>query len=432
MAKCVEISLNISLFATIRYISPSRKRERVTMNFRDIKTLLPISIPFGLIYLSYKLFLKIQETQLVSYEVMRYSSYAVLLIGLVVSYFSNRNRVFFTLITLLLSQYLLVDKKLYSTVVYTAVCIFIPLNVIIFTFLTERGVLTPGGKSRIALIIAEIIFTVIIFGSNNQSLDTLLNIKVFSSRIISLTPVPQIATLLFLATILILIIRRSGNISSYESSFAGVIVASFIALNFKENNLALVIFFSVSSVILIVAIIQDLYRKAYLDELTGIPTRRALMEELMKIGDRYTIAMLDIDFFKKFNDTYGHDVGDNALKFVAAMMKNVTGGGKIYRYGGEEFTIIFPGQGVDEAVSHLEKLRGKISSRGFVLRGQDRPKKKPKKGKPSNNYSKRLFLTVSIGVSEKTERNKTAEDVIKSADDALYRAKENGRNCISK
>ncbi|OPY62367.1 MAG: Response regulator PleD [Pelotomaculum sp. PtaU1.Bin065] len=402
------------------------------MNFRDIKALLPISIPFILIYLSYKLFLKIQETQLVSYEAIRYSSYAVLLIGLVVSYFSNRNRVFFTLITLLLSQYLLVDKKLYLSVVYPAVCIFIPLNIIIFSFLTERGVLTPGGKNRIALIFVEIIFTATIFGTNNQPLINLINKKVFSLRILSQTPVPQIAILLLLAAILLLIIRQSKNISSYESSFAGVIVASFIALNFKENNLALVIFFSISSVILIFAIIQDLYRKAYLDELTGIPTRRALMEELMKIGGKYTIAMLDIDFFKKFNDTYGHDVGDNALKFVAAMMKNVTGGGKIYRYGGEEFTIIFPGKGVDDAVSHLEKLRGKISSRGFVLRGQDRPKKKPQKAKPNSSSAKRLFLTVSIGVSEKTEKNKTAADVIKSADNALYRAKENGRNCISK
>ncbi|MDF9409810.1 GGDEF domain-containing protein [Pelotomaculum isophthalicicum JI] len=144
----------------------------------------------------------------------------------------------------------------------------------------------------------------------------------------------------------------------------------------------------------------------------------------------YAIAMLDIDFFKKFNDTYGHDVGDNALRFVATMMKNVTGGGKIYRYGGEEFTIIFPGKGVDDAVPHLEKLRNKISKRGFILRGQNRPKKKPKNITPSNS-SKRLFLTVSIGVSEKTERNKTAEAVLKSADNALYRAKENGRNRIS-
>jgi len=184
------------------------------MNFRDIKALLPISIPFILIYLSYKLFLKIQETQLVSYEAIRYSSYAVLLIGLVVSYFSNRNRVFFTLITLLLSQYLLVDKKLYLSVVYPAVCIFIPLNIIIFSFLTERGVLTPGGKNRIALIFVEIIFTATIFGTNNQPLINLINKKVFSLRILSQTPVPQIAILLLLAAILLLIIRQSKNISS--------------------------------------------------------------------------------------------------------------------------------------------------------------------------------------------------------------------------
>jgi len=315
--------------------------------------------------------------------------------------------------------------------VYTAACIFIPSNIILFTFLTERGVLTPGGRSRVALIIGEFFFTASVIGSDGQWLETLLNKNIFSLGILSLTPVPQTATLFFLAALLILIIRQSKEISSYECSFAGVIAASFIALSFKGNNLGTVVFFSVSSVIFIVAIVQDLYRKAYLDELTGIPTRRALMEELMKIGDKYAIAMVDIDFFKKFNDTYGHDVGDNALRFVATMLKNVTGGGKVYRYGGEEFTIIFPSKGIDDVAPHLEKLRNKLSTRGFIIRGQNRPKKKPKHTTPRNS-SKRLFLTVSIGVSEKTEKNKTAEAVLKAADNALYRAKENGRNCVSK
>ena len=87
-----------------------------------------------------------------------------------------------------------------------------------------------------------------------------------------------------------------------------------------------------------------MYHKAYLDELTNLPTRRALKEEMLKLGNRYTIAMLDIDHFKKFNDTYGHTVGDQVLKFTAALMKSTGGGGKAFRYGGEEFVIIFPGK----------------------------------------------------------------------------------------
>lgn len=401
------------------------------MNFKDLKKILPLLTPYLLVFLSYLLYSSIQENPLVSFYVIRFFAYALLLVGLAISFFFDRSRVFFTLLTLLLSQYVLVDQQLYASIAYTAVCIFIPLNVLVFTYLKERGIVSPGGKNQIGLIAAEIIFTAVIVWSDSRTLANLPPMNLFPGEI-NFLAVPQTAVLLFLATAITMIIRQINNVSTYENSFACVLLAAFIALNYKEDILAAAIFLPVSSLILIVAIIHDLYRKAYLDELTGIPTRRALMEELMKTGDKYAVAMLDIDHFKKFNDTYGHDVGDNALRFVAAMMKNVTGGGKVYRYGGEEFTIIFPGKGVDEALPHLEKLRDKIARRGFFLRGKDRPKKKPKNAVSKSNDAKRLFLTVSIGVAKKTERVKKAEEVLKAADNALYRAKNKGRNCVSK
>jgi len=81
---------------------------------------------------------------------------------------------------------------------------------------------------------------------------------------------------------------------------------------------------------------------AYLDELTGLLSRRALNEYMMMLGRSYTIAMLDVDYFKKFNDTFGHDMSDQVLKMVGSKMRKVGGGGKAYRYGGEEFTVFFP------------------------------------------------------------------------------------------
>jgi len=95
---------------------------------------------------------------------------------------------------------------------------------------------------------------------------------------------------------------------------------------------------------LTLAIIKDSYSKAYLDDLTGLPGRRALNENLARLEGNYSIAMVDIDFFKQFNDTYGHNVGDEVLKFISVIIKNVSGGGKAFRYAGEEFTILFPGQ----------------------------------------------------------------------------------------
>ena len=139
--------------------------------------------------------------------------------------------------------------------------------------------------------------------------------------------------------------------------------------------------------------------------------------------------MVDVDFFKKFNDRCGHDAGDEALRMVASHLKGVRGGGRAYRYGGEEFAVVFPGRGVEKSRSHLETLRQNIANARFVLRSADRPKRKPKK--PSKSRGKgSVKLTVSIGAAERTAKASTADAVLKTADKQLYRAKKAGRNRV--
>jgi len=147
------------------------------------------------------------------------------------------------------------------------------------------------------------------------------------------------------------------------------------------------------------------------------------------VGRTYTLAMVDIDHFKKVNDTYGHDVGDQVLKMVAAQIEEVSGGGRPYRFGGEEFTVFFPNKSAREALPHLEELRHAIEMGGFTLRAANRPKEKPEqpvKGKEG----KRLQVTASIGVAERNDFNLTPAAVLKAADKALYLAKEQGRNRV--
>ncbi|TYP00344.1 diguanylate cyclase (GGDEF)-like protein [Geothermobacter ehrlichii] len=177
------------------------------------------------------------------------------------------------------------------------------------------------------------------------------------------------------------------------------------------------------------AIIEMTHGLAFHDELTGLPGRRALNEALNRLAGRYTVAMVDIDHFKGFNDRYGHDVGDQVLKMVGSRLARVDGGGKAYRYGGEEFTLLFAGKSVDAAMPFVEQVRIEVEQAGFVLRRRlQRPRRKPRKpGKRMEQ--KRLSVTVSIGVAERG-KGESPDEVVKRADQALYRAKQGGRNRV--
>jgi diguanylate cyclase (GGDEF)-like protein len=183
------------------------------------------------------------------------------------------------------------------------------------------------------------------------------------------------------------------------------------------------------------SLIAHSFRLAYIDELTEIPGRRALVEALDDPGGTFTLAMLDVDHFKKFNDTHGHEVGDQVLRMVAARIASVGMGGTAYRYGGEEFTLLFPGKTTEQVSTELERLRQLVESSPLILRGQDRPKEKPtqRKAAKAGKAKKKppsVGVTVSIGVA--TRRNAEPWDrVMKRADQALYKAKEAGRNQIS-
>jgi diguanylate cyclase (GGDEF)-like protein len=183
-------------------------------------------------------------------------------------------------------------------------------------------------------------------------------------------------------------------------------------------------------------ILIDAYFLAYRDDLTGLPSRRALNQLALSLGRKYTVAMLDIDHFKKFNDTYGHDIGDQVLKLVAAKIGSVKGGGKAFRYGGEEFTIVFPRKSIEQALPELEAVREAIQDYKIVIRHpqrktkQDRSMKKGAKKGSKNSDFKTVSVTISIGVAVR-ENKQGFEQALKCSDQALYKAKKKGRNNVS-
>jgi diguanylate cyclase len=163
--------------------------------------------------------------------------------------------------------------------------------------------------------------------------------------------------------------------------------------------------------------IETHVKDARTDALTKLWNRRHFDDEMQKCQDALTktgrpscVMMLDVDHFKKFNDTYGHQAGDEVLRGVARTLRKAAGKDIVCRYGGEEFAIILPGSDIETAIPIAEKARAAIAEQVFEFEDLD------------------LKVTASGGLAQ-LQKDETAAEVVKRSDDALYVCKANGRNC---
>ena len=141
--------------------------------------------------------------------------------------------------------------------------------------------------------------------------------------------------------------------------------------------------------------------------------------------------MVDVDHFTTFNARYGHEVGDQALRMVASRLAQVGGGGRVFRHGGEEFILVFRGRTALDAEPFADDVRKKVESARFILRGPNRPAKRPAHPvKPTGPRPDPIQITVTVGIAERTARHSTPDRVLDAADKALYLAKEAGRNRV--
>jgi diguanylate cyclase (GGDEF)-like protein len=377
-----------------------------------------------------------------------YLPYAISLVGAVIGWRFNRSRLVFSLIAVSVGHWMLtgpassIRPGSSAEIGYMAYALLFPVGLLSLSLFKERGLLTRHGLMRAAIFAGLAVAVLALAAADHWLVKDiaatvqatavkLLSIPMVPNRWIPATQIPEPAIVVFFATLFYffgrLILLDNPPL---ESGALGGLLAGFMALHLVGDNVAVSAFFTAAAVSLLTAAIQDGYRLAFVDELTGLPARRALTMETMKLGQRYAIAMLDVDHFKKFNDTYGHDIGDQVLRMVAGRMQQVAGKGRPFRYGGEEFTVVFPGKTTKEALPHLDALRQSIEDSGFTIRAKDRPKAKPTKTK--NGGGKRVSVTISIGVAERSDKHPTPEAVIKAADQALYRAKKAGRNRVAK
>ncbi len=317
--------------------------------------------------------------------------------------------------------------------VYVSLSLLVPLNIALLALLPERGLWNHFGFLYLLITPAFCAYAYWQFQTRPdalQNLSDLWQIKSIEGYILSVG-----STILFGIALGICLFSLGVRNNESEAMLALCLASCYVTLGWLQVDMMSTIMFSIASAGVIIGVFRSSHEMAYRDELTGLQGRRSLNERFRGLGKRYCVAMLDIDHFKKLNDSHGHDVGDEVLKLVAKRLSKIGGGSTTYRYGGEEFCAVFPQRDIEDCVPYLEEVREEIANYRITIRDKSaRPTSQHestgrRRGQASKGASVRV--TISIGLAEKTDPSQSAEDVLKVADKALYKSKQGGGNRLS-
>jgi diguanylate cyclase (GGDEF)-like protein len=372
--------------------------------------------------------------------VLSFLYYCAIAGGMLLAWRFHSSRIFLSLLVVFLAQQaaaVSTAQPPFIPATLTALAVLVPVNFVLVAMMHERG-FTVESVAPVALFLFVESLTVTVFCG------AAVRVHSLSTPII----LPRSAWAVAGTGAVLLCVRFLLNRKPLNSALLWSLTSFFLALRVAAATRTSMAYWLATACILATAVIENSYLLAYHDELTTLPSRRAFNDALLRLKSPYSIAVVDIDHFKRFNDTYGHDTGDQVLRMVAANLGSVTGGGKAYRCGGEEFNILFPGKTTAEVLPHLQKLRETVEKSEFRMRGNDRrqvprgPDRRNQRsrararkadairrlaeGKPSSVLS----VTISIGVATAAAERSGPETVLESADRALYRAKANGRNRV--
>jgi diguanylate cyclase (GGDEF)-like protein len=376
---------------------------------------------------------------------LSFLSYCALAGGMLLAWRFHTRRIFLALIIVYLSQEAVgllasAHNRVSLSSGIAALSVLIPLNFVLISLMEEQGFTLSDLAPPTMLIFMQVVFVAVLAGEKNAA--------PVSVRHIPSLALPKFAFISFAAAAVLLLVRSLRSRKPADIALLWSLAACFLSIDFYPSVRISGVYALAALSILAISIVETSYLFAFHDELTGVPSRRAFNDALRRLEAPYSIAAVDIDHFKSFNDTYGHDVGDQVLRLVAGKLARVTGGGHSYRCGGEEFTILFPGKLTAEVAPHLEQLRRTIETAQFQMRGIDRrqaargperrssgTKNRTRKADAIRQLAqsvptKAISVTVSIGLASGLSSVGETETVLRAADKALYRAKAHGRNRI--
>lgn len=263
--------------------------------------------------------------------------WALTLIGFLAAIF-NRGKIFLTT-AVVLCGYTLLDasgsedlSEIQRSTFAFIVTLLIPINLGIISLYRERGVLTTSGGIRLSTLVTQAAAVFYLLQNN-------INIPSWYEGLVLVPPnlwptfLPQEQWPFYVSVIALTVSLSTSLIAPtpIKNSVFGATLGYCLLIWLQVAHHIDAAFVIAIVLLLANGLLRDYYYMAYRDELTGLPQRRALNEQMLALGRHYTLAMLDVDRFKKFNDAHGHGIGDQVLQMVASQIKKVTGGGKAFR-----------------------------------------------------------------------------------------------------
>jgi diguanylate cyclase (GGDEF)-like protein len=357
-------------------------------------------------------------------------AYLVLAAGVLLGLYLRHSRILFALLLLALADRALLHLAAGSAasldvgrIMFNAVALLLPLNLLALSLITERRLLISREIVRLVLVLLQVFFVSWVGLPENEAIAASLESPFFDPRYTAWTPLAQPALVSFGAALALQATRFAAYRNPVDRGFFWALVSAFIALHGTRAGWSPTNFLATAGLVLIIAAYAELYRSTYYDELTGLGGRVALEQALFNLGSRYAIALIDIDHLKHINATHGYPAGDQALRMVATKIVAMPGEGKTFRDDRNKFVVVFPGKPVTDVALHLEALRKAVESSPVTPPVRRRLFRKP-------DVPASIAVTVSVGMAERDERRTTPEQVVKSADVALARAKSLGGNQV--
>ena len=345
------------------------------------RAILAIAAPAMLLVVAFGLTTRPERAPPVLILLLPQMPYVALAVAAALGLIFHRGRVVFTAIALAIA-YAAFGKfaaggatDLSARAVFAALCVLAPAVIALVAWMEERGTANVHALPRLALIATACALAAWIVATERTETLEWVYAPLADVALPIGTPIPQVGLAALSVSFAAVLAAAAMRHSVVIVGLAWSLVALALALHASAEVLAFPSAITAAGAVLALVVLVDTYQMAFRDELTGLPGRRALNDTLKATGRRYTIAMIDVDRFKDVNDAHGHQVSDEVLRMVASRLARVGGGGRVFRYGGEEFTVVFSGKDASDAVPHLQALRADIEGYRLAIRGPDRPAK---------------------------------------------------------